>query len=130
MTRSSKPDYSTCRLSYLSNLCDPVFALPLNIRQSTDSLHLVQVEVFDVLEGGTAATSGLLRKGDRVIAAQGSVGDMMWPKTTIQGLQTAVRTRMSGNSIRLRFERTVNLGTWEEQSRKNRHLHMLPSQHP
>lgn len=62
--------------------------------------------------------SGLLRKGDRVVAAQGSVGDMMWPKNTIPGLQSAVRTRVSSQSIRLRFERTVNLGAWEEQSRE------------
>ncbi len=54
----------------------------------------------------------------RIVAAQSSVGDAMWPKRTLEGLISAVKTRV-GPSIRLRFERTVDLGDWEQDSREH-----------
>jgi 2'-5' RNA ligase len=73
------------------------------------------VFVADISPEGTAADSGLLRIGDRIVATQGSIGTQLWPKKTLDGILSAVTTRM-GNSITLKIERKVQLGSWEQRS--------------
>ena len=53
--------------------------------------------------GGNGARQGI-RAGDLVVATSASVGDAMWAKDTLAGVQTAISTRI-GQSVRLRLQR-------------------------
>ena len=47
------------------------------------------------------------------MAAQGSVGEQLWAATSLEGVTSAVRTRL-GRTFALRFSREVQLGKWEQ----------------
>lgn len=52
-----------------------------------------------------------LRLGDRIIAVDSSLGRKMWPVSSIEGVVSAVTTRLPGQPVRIRFERLVEEGT-------------------
>ena len=56
-----------------------------------------------VYDGGNAASSGI-REGDVVVATSASIGPGMWPKATVDGIESAIKTRVDGN-VRLRLRR-------------------------
>ncbi len=43
--------------------------------------------------------------GDRVLAVDSSLGERMWPVSTVEGVVSAVTSRLPGQSITFRFER-------------------------
>ena len=43
--------------------------------------------------------------GDRVVAVDSSLGERMWPVSTVEGVISAVTSRLPGQQITLRFER-------------------------
>ena len=47
-----------------------------------------------------------LRAGDRIVATSASVGPAMWPKNTVDGVASAVRSRI-GDNVRFRLERAL-----------------------
>ena len=73
------------------------------------------VFVAAISPNGTAAQSGLLRVGDRIVATSSTLGSSLWPKKTLDGILSATRTRMS-SSITFRIERKVQLGSWQQRS--------------
>ncbi|KAJ1446183.1 hypothetical protein M885DRAFT_547478 [Pelagophyceae sp. CCMP2097] len=56
----------------------------------------VRVQALDA--GGGAAVAGC-RVGDAVVATSATVGDAMWPKTTIEGIESAVRSRLIAQQL-------------------------------
>jgi len=52
-----------------------------------------------------------LQVGDRIIAADASLGSKLWPISSVEGAVSAVTTRLPGQPVRLRFERVVKSGT-------------------
>eukprot|EP00966_Prymnesium_polylepis_P076183 1765737-Prymnesium_polylepis.1 len=56
-----------------------------------------------VLDGGNAAQAGV-EEGDVVLATSASIGSQMWPKSTLEGVQSAIQTRVDG-VVRLRLRR-------------------------
>uniref|UniRef100_A0A7S4PKN5 PDZ domain-containing protein n=2 Tax=Guillardia theta TaxID=55529 RepID=A0A7S4PKN5_GUITH len=97
------------------NLFDGELPYGLKLVQVAAEDGTTAVEVASIMPEGTAAASSLLRVGDRIVATQSSVGNGMWPKTTLEGILSAVRTRMDSN-IRIKVARKVNLGAWEQSS--------------
>ena len=70
------------------------------------------VAVSMVYEAGNAANEGV-RVGDVVLATSASIGPQMWEKSTVAGVESAIRTRVDGK-IRLRFRRgTQRPPTWD-----------------
>lgn len=65
------------------------------------------------VESGLGADRAGCRRGDRVVATSATVGDAMWPKATLAGVESALRSRLrlarwSGEpgTVRLRLERS------------------------
>ena len=56
-----------------------------------------------VYEDGNAALNGIA-PGDIVIATSASIGQGMWPKTTVAGVESAIQTRLDGQ-VKLRLRR-------------------------
>lgn len=48
-----------------------------------------------------------VKVGDRVLAVDSSLGDKMWPVSTVEGVISAVTSRLPGRPITFRFERPV-----------------------
>ena len=70
------------------------------------------VAVSMVYQAGNAANEGV-RVGDVVLATSASIGPQMWEKSTVAGVESAIRTRIDGN-IRLRLRRgTQRPPTWD-----------------
>ena len=84
--------------------------MPYGLRLQQDEDGVV---VAEISPEGTAAQSGLLRVGDRIVATSGSIGSSLWPKKTLDGILSATRTRMS-SSITFQIERKVQLGSWQQ----------------
>ena len=61
------------------------------------------VTVSMVYEAGNAANEGV-RVGDVVLATSASIGPQMWEKSTVAGVESAIRTRVDGK-VRLRLRR-------------------------
>ncbi len=56
-----------------------------------------------------------LQVGDRVVAVDSSIGDRMWPVSTVEGVISACTSRLPGQSVTIRFERPVrNMATTEQ----------------
>ena len=71
------------------------------------------VEVAEVVEGGSAAASRLIRVGDVLAATSASVGDQMWAKTSLEGAVSAINTRLAlAPTVRLRLVRLESFGPW------------------
>ena len=50
-----------------------------------------------------------VKVGDRVIAVDSSIGERMWPVSTVEGIISAVTSRLPGQQITFRFERPGDL---------------------
>lgn len=61
------------------------------------------VMVGMVFDGGNAAQQGI-EVGDVVLATSASMGSQMWPKSTLEGVKSAIQTRLDG-MVRLRLRR-------------------------
>ena len=72
---------------------------------------LISTQVKTVDESGGAHAAGC-RAGDRVVATSATLGDAMWPKSSIAGVVSAVRSRLQlGNQkVSLRIERSLLCG--------------------
>ncbi|KAJ8599599.1 hypothetical protein CTAYLR_004658 [Chrysophaeum taylorii] len=96
--------------------------LGIKLRETSEGSRSVVV-VSGVSAGGGAAAAGC-RVGDRVVATSATIGDAMWPKTTLAGIESALRSRLrlatlagattiNGTrarkpSVRLRLERSFD----------------------
>jgi pentatricopeptide repeat protein len=63
------------------------------------------VEVVGFTESAPNLVRRAIRKGDRVIAVDSSLGDQMWPVSTVEGVISACTSRLPGQQVTLRFER-------------------------
>eukprot|EP00639_Heterosigma_akashiwo_P035895 CAMPEP_0194726378 /NCGR_PEP_ID=MMETSP0296-20130528/30939_1 /TAXON_ID=39354 /ORGANISM="Heterosigma akashiwo, Strain CCMP2393" /LENGTH=378 /DNA_ID=CAMNT_0039631329 /DNA_START=289 /DNA_END=1421 /DNA_ORIENTATION=+ len=86
--------------------------LGVEIEQGDPQLGRRGVYVKAVLPGGNADRLGLLAPGDRLVAVSASLGDRMWECGTVEGAVSAVTSRKFDRPVRLRLERTVDLGEW------------------
>lgn len=53
-----------------------------------------------------------LRVGDRIVAVDSSLGDVMWPVSSVEGIVSACTSRLPGKPVKLRFERVVEVGKY------------------
>lgn len=73
-------------------------------------------EVVELQPEGSAAKNGLVRAGDIVVATSASVGEAMWEKSTLEGIQSAISTRLAlAPTVRLRLMRLSALGPWASE---------------
>lgn len=63
------------------------------------------VEVTGLSEIAPTLVRYAVKVGDRVIAVDSSVGDRMWPASSVEGVISACTSRLPGQSVTLRFER-------------------------
>lgn len=73
--------------------------------------HIIETEDGYVeITGFTPKASKLIRHavrvGDRVVAVDSSLGDRMWPVSKVEGVISAVTSRLPGQKITFRFERS------------------------
>lgn len=77
---------------------------------------LISICSLTTLVPRSAEASGILRVGDRLIATSASMGEQMWPKSTLEGALAAINTRFAlSPSVRLRFTRVNQLGPWASE---------------
>jgi pentatricopeptide repeat protein len=63
--------------------------------------------------GGSAAASGVVRAGDLVVATSGTIGDALWEKSSLEGINAAISTRLAiSPTVTLRICREQHLGAW------------------
>lgn len=68
------------------------------------------VQVTGFTESAPNLVRHAIQVGDRVVAVDSSLGDRMWPVSTVEGVISACTSRLPGQSIRMRLERPeVNL---------------------
>jgi len=63
------------------------------------------VEVSGFTENAPNLVKYAVKVGDRVLAVDSSLGDRMWPVSTVEGVISACTSRLPGQSINIRFER-------------------------
>eukprot|EP00903_Cladosiphon_okamuranus_P006597 g6444.t1 len=71
------------------------------------------VVVAGILPGSPAEASGAVECGDTVVAVSSSLGNVMWPYRQLEGALSAIE-RHIGNTINIRFQRTVQMGAWTD----------------
>jgi hypothetical protein len=57
-------------------------------------------------------------EGDRIVAVGSSVGDIMWPVSTVEGVVSACTARLPGQTVTMRFQRpmeNLRLGTADDE---------------
>eukprot|EP00316_Scyphosphaera_apsteinii_P007974 CAMPEP_0119325100 /NCGR_PEP_ID=MMETSP1333-20130426/64988_1 /TAXON_ID=418940 /ORGANISM="Scyphosphaera apsteinii, Strain RCC1455" /LENGTH=819 /DNA_ID=CAMNT_0007332985 /DNA_START=217 /DNA_END=2676 /DNA_ORIENTATION=+ len=105
----------TLNHTYEVELTRPL-GLVLRQRVPNSTVHGGWVEVQEVQEGSSAAASGVIRPGDVVLATSASVGALMWEKRTLEGVLSAISTRLAlSPSVRLRLLRTHRFGRWASE---------------
>jgi pentatricopeptide repeat protein len=52
-----------------------------------------------------------LKVGDRIIAVDSSLGNKLWAVSNVEGVVSAVTSRLPGQPVHMRFERVVEAGT-------------------
>ena len=69
-------------------------------------------EGYVIVRGFTENASNLALKGvqigDRILAVGSTLGDIMWPVSTVEGVISACTARLPGQKVTMRFERTYN----------------------
>jgi hypothetical protein len=71
------------------------------------------VEVSHVEPVSAAGLCGLIRAGDIVVATSASVGSSMWEKRSLDGVLSAISTRLfTSPTVTIRFRRTSYIGQW------------------
>lgn len=73
-----------------------------NLKETEDGY----VEVVGFTPKASRLARYAVQPGDRIVAVDSSLGDNMWPISTTEGLISAVTTRLPGQKITFRFERT------------------------
>jgi pentatricopeptide repeat protein len=63
------------------------------------------VEVVGFTENAPTLVQYAVKVGDRVLAVDSSMGERMWPVSTVEGVISAVTSRLPGQQITFRFER-------------------------
>ena len=71
------------------------------------------VVVKEVMEDNFNRLRDSVAPGDRVVEVEAALGGKMWPHTTVDGVVAAVNGRLPGQGVRIRFERTVEVGGFE-----------------
>lgn len=71
------------------------------------------VKIIGFTEG--AEVSKTLRVGDRIVAVE-SAFRQMWPVSTVEGVVSACTTRKPGESVKLRFQRVVEVGKFRDEA--------------
>jgi pentatricopeptide repeat protein len=66
------------------------------------------VEVTGFTENAPTLVQYAVKVGDRVLAVDSSLGDKMWPVSTVEGVISAVTSRLPGQQISMRFERPLS----------------------
>jgi pentatricopeptide repeat protein len=79
-------------------------------------------EGYVVVTGFSEKASNLALKGvqigDRIVAVGSSVGDIMWPVSTVEGVVSACTARLPGQTVTMRFQRpmeNLRLGTADDE---------------
>eukprot|EP00980_Cylindrotheca_fusiformis_P000655 scaffold160_cov136-Cylindrotheca_fusiformis.AAC.2 len=65
------------------------------------------VAVTGFTENAPILVQYAVKVGDRVLAVDSSLGDKMWPVSTVEGVVSAVTARLPGRPITFRFERPI-----------------------
>eukprot|EP00752_Nemacystus_decipiens_P004025 g3686.t1 len=76
------------------------------------------VVVSGIVPGSPAEASGAVECGDTVVAVSSSLGNVMWPYRQLEGALSAIE-RHIGNTINIRFQRTVQMGAWTDPSSRD-----------
>ena len=63
------------------------------------------VEVVGFTANAPTLVRTAVKKGDRVVAVDSSIGDQMWPVSTVEGVISACTSRLPGQQVTIRFER-------------------------
>ena len=63
------------------------------------------VEVTGFTQNVPTLVQYAVKVGDRVLAVDSSFGDKLWPVSTVEGVISAVTSRLPGQQITFRFER-------------------------
>jgi pentatricopeptide repeat protein len=69
------------------------------------------VVVTDFSSDGSSAAS-YVKKGDRIVAVESSLGSKMWPVSSAAGVVSAVTSRILGQPVKFRFERCIQVGDY------------------
>jgi pentatricopeptide repeat protein len=73
------------------------------------------VTIAGIKENAPNLVKHALQAGDRVIAVDSSLGDKLWPVSTVEGVISACTSRLPGQSIVMQFERPVaNINTRQD----------------
>lgn len=67
------------------------------------------MEVTGFTENAPTLVQYAVKIGDRVLAVDSSLGERMWPVSTVEGVISAVTSRLPGQQITFRFERPGTL---------------------
>ena len=82
----------------------------IQLRETTDGY----VEVSGFTENAPTLVRYAVRVGDRVLAVDSSLGEKLWPVSTVEGVISSVTSRLPGQQITFRFERPIQ--NFEETS--------------
>jgi pentatricopeptide repeat protein len=63
------------------------------------------VQVTAILDSAPKQVKYALQVGDRVVAVDASLGDKLWPVSTVAGVISACTSRLPGQAVTLQFER-------------------------
>ena len=67
------------------------------------------VTVTAIKEGAPKLLQYAVKVGDRIVAVDSSLGDSMWPVSTVEGVISACTSRLPGQQVTMRFERPQEL---------------------
>mmetsp|Transcript_5213 Transcript_5213/g.5771 ORF Transcript_5213/g.5771 Transcript_5213/m.5771 type:complete len:1107 (-) Transcript_5213:195-3515(-) len=84
----------------------------LNLKETEDGY----VEITGFTPKASKLVRYAVKVSDRIIAVDSSLGDRMWPVSTVEGVISAVTARLPGQRITFRFERsnTIKINENEE----------------
>jgi len=91
----------------VSQVVDNQFELTLNrpigiqLQETEDGF----VQVTGFTENAPTLVQYAVKVGDRVLAVDSSLGDRLWPVSTVEGVISAVTSRLPGQQITMRFQR-------------------------
>merc|ERR1740133_883757 len=74
----------------------------LNLKETEDGY----VEIIGFTPKASKLVRYAVKVSDRIIAVDSSLGDRMWPVSTVEGVISSVTARLPGQQITFRFERS------------------------
>lgn len=89
-----------------------VLTRPMGIEVEEQEDGSIQITGF-TSDAEKSIVKDTLRIGDRIVAVDSTIGEKMWPVSSVEGLVSACTTRLPGQPVRLQFERTVNVGEFK-----------------